>query len=134
MKDHLRPTSRLRVLMSAALRLGCALLACAGIAAASGAAAPADGAASLRLTLERHVAAVLDAARETGAAWTSPASVSIRRTRSSRANPFRSVAVPAVRRAGATPAFAIVLIDFTVPRCLFRAAGASTPRAPPASA
>jgi hypothetical protein len=135
MKEQNDPTSRPNGLLSVALRLGCALLACAGIAAARSALGPADETAALRHALEQRVGAVLDAARETGAALGSSAGASVRQARRAKSAPRRaSPAASASARAPFPPVFtasgAFAPTDFT----LVSTSSSSSPRGPPASA
>lgn len=112
------------------LRLGCALLACAGIAVSRGAAAPADGTPAHRRAPERIAEAAVEAA---GPKVCDPAELSARPAR--RAGPsFRSVASGGGGAVRASFAFAGPAARRSSPLVLALLVDRASPRGPPASA
>jgi len=122
-------------LISVALRLGCALLACAGIAAARSALGPVEETAALRQALEGRVAAVLDAARETGAALGTPSGASVRAARRAKPAARRAAPLAAAPAVSAlSPVFGSSLAAAPSAPAAAPAPVSSSPRGPPARA
>ncbi|MFI5347093.1 MAG: hypothetical protein ACHQ51_12030 [Elusimicrobiota bacterium] len=118
--------------MNVLLRLGCALLACAGIAAARTPAGASDEAAARRAQ-EQQVAPVLDESREAALASSSEGAF-VRADRRVRSDSRRSTPVFVARSEGRSPLTAspvgIIAVSPPVPS---RAPRDSSPRGPPAS-
>lgn len=117
--------------MSFLLRLGCALLASVGIAAAQGAVAPADAVAH-HPAQERLAAAPVEAPREEATAKTSPDSI-VRQARRNDTAPrttpatiSRDLSAPAVSFVGLTSVAGSVVAPSFI-------SVAASPRGPPAS-
>lgn len=136
MRDQNDSPARPNGPLSAALRLGCAFLACVGIAAARTPVGAADDAASRLRAPEQAVGPAMEAAPERDAALASPEGASLRQARHARADGLRWTPVVlapraglgASRRAAAAPS---VFDPLSVPT---RRSGVAAPRGPPASA
>jgi hypothetical protein len=131
-ESPLRPNG----LLSVVLRLGCALLACAGIAAARGSLGPVDEAAARLRAQEQQVGPILESSQDAVVVQESSEKTAIRRVRRARPQARRSVPVAAVpgRPAASRPSLRALQL-FAVRR---RASGvlptSVSPRGPPASA
>lgn len=120
--------------LSVALRLGCALLACAGIAVARTPVGADDAAARLRAP-EQAVGPALEAAPERDSSLASPEGASARQVRRDRSDFRRSV--PAAIGPDARPRelSAVSSVSSAVSRAVSgRDAVSASPRGPPASA
>lgn len=136
MKDQNEPTLRPNGPLSVVLRLGCALLACAGIAAARGSLGPVDEAAARLRAQEHRAGPVLEASQDAAVVQEASEKTAVRQVRRARPAARRGVPVAsAPARPAAAPSFASAapLSAVRRPSSLVLPASAS-PRGPPASA
>jgi hypothetical protein len=120
--------------MNVLLRLGCALLACVGIAVARTPVGPADEASAARRAQEHRAAPVIKEGRDVSVAPSSE-NASVRSVRRARSDSRRSSPVAAVRSRTDPQSMAASDVS-SAPSCsvAFADVRSSSPRAPPASA